>query len=54
MTTRTITARREGDPQHYVEGKNWFRLCEPQDMNATIEIRNEFDLLGRLIFEIYT
>ena len=22
MTTSTITARREGDPQHYVEGKN--------------------------------
>ena len=22
MTTSTITARRKGDPQHYVEGKN--------------------------------
>ena len=23
MTTRTVTARRRGDPHHYVDGKTW-------------------------------
>ena len=35
MTTTTVTARRKGDPQHYVEVIK-YESCEPSNMRGTI------------------
>ena len=52
MTTSTITARRKGDPQHFVEGKKLVRLCGPQHIQNYTENQNwknsihNFDVFG--------
>ena len=45
MTTSTVTARRKGDPQHYVEGKQ--QLCEIPRITETI-LHMSFGLPGHL------